>query len=292
MEKRRDILTTPASRQLARAKRKKRQLWLVLFLFLFIIIIIGLSYLSNYKKFVIVEVQVEGTHIIDPLLVKELVQKDLSGRYLKLFTKSNVLIYPKGKIEKDISNRFPRTESIAIRRVGFRTIVISITERSGSYLYCGENVPADTTKLGDNCYFVNNDGLIFDEAPYFSGDVYFKFYVKVGDGVASPLQQKVLPDEKFKKIIGFIDGLEALGLHAVGVVMSDPILYEFNLARNTNNTMPKVLFSSESDLDTIMANLTTAMSKKEFKDQIFDKYNSLLYIDLRFKNKVLYKFNE
>ena len=44
------------------------------------------------------------------------------------------------------------------------------------------------------------------------------------------------------------------------------------------------------DFDMILDNLSISMKKKEFAEEINTKYNTLLYIDLRFKNKVLYKF--
>jgi hypothetical protein len=34
------------------------------------------------------------------------------------------------------------------------------------------------------------------------------------------------------------------------------------------------------------------MKKQEFADEIISKYDDLLYIDLRFKNKVFYKFKD
>ncbi len=285
----RDSITSPRMLALSKEKRQRRYLWTGIIFFIFVVFVIGFSFLSRVPKFLITEVQVDGTHIVDPQQVKELVTGELSGRYLYLFTKANAFIYPESKIKKDIMHTFPRTETLSIKRIGFHTIVITISERAGSYLWCGASVPEQE---GDNCYFVNNDGLIFDVAPYFSGEVYFKFYVAVGDGVASPLEQKVLPPETFKQVIGFMDALEGEGLHPVALVMSDPNAYEFRLARTSIGTTPKILWNSESTLPVVLDNLLTAMKKPEFKNEIISRYNSLMYIDLRFKNKVLYKFNE
>jgi hypothetical protein len=44
-------------------------------------------------------------------------------------------------------------------------------------------------------------------------------------------------------------------------------------------------------LDIILDNLSVSMGKPEFANDIHSKYDTLLYIDLRFDNKVLYKFN-
>ena len=75
---------------------------------------------------------------------------------------------------------------------------------------------------------------------------------------------------------------------------------KFNYLRNDENylylnhgasdTVPEIIFNKDANLETILEDLSLAMGKKEFADAINSGYNKLLYIDLRFKNKVLYKF--
>ncbi len=290
MADKRDITTTPRTIELLRKKRKRQHAIAVVFFFLFVGLVIGLSYFSKYPKFVVTDIKVEGTHIIDPQAVGDLVLEDISGNYIYLFKKANTFILPEAKIREDILEKFQRTEKLEIKRVGFRTLLITISERSGSYLWCGSSIPIDSAKLGDDCYFLNTDGYIFDTAPYFSGEVYFKFYVPLGEGVL-PMGAHVLPKEIFKNIITFIDGVSALGLHSVSIVMNDENQYELYLSRTVTSN-PKILFNKESDLTTILSNLTAAINKPEFKNEVLSKYSTLNYIDLRFKNKVLYKFNE
>lgn len=290
MADKRDITTTPRTIELLRRKRKHQHAIAVVCFFLFVGLVVGLSYFSKYPKFVVTEIKVEGTHIIDAQAVGDLVLEDISGNYVYLFKKANTFILPETKIREDILEKFQRTEKLEIKRVGFRSLLITISERSGSYLWCGASIPTDSAKLGDDCYFLNTDGYIFDTAPYFSGEVYFKFYVPLGEGVV-PMGAHVLPKEIFKSIITFIDGVSTLGLHPVSVVMNDENQYELYLSK-TGTSNPKILFNKVSDLPTILSNLSAAINKPEFKTEVIGKYNSLNYIDLRFKNKVLYKFNE
>jgi hypothetical protein len=290
MADKRDIITTPRMLELLRRKRKRQNFVAFILFVLLIGVVIGLSYLSGYEKLVITDVVVEGTHIIDQAEVKGLVQKDLSGKYVYLFRKANTFIYPSHKLHDDIIKAFPRTDKLEIKRLGLKGLSINITERSGSYLWCGSDIPKEVSKIGEDCYFLNTDGYIFDKAPYFSGDVYFKFYIPLGEGV-DPLGSKVLPPEIFKPTINFIDGVTSLGLHPVSLIMNNEMEYVLNLS-HTSTSNPKILFNKESDLPTIFSNLAAAFSKPEFKNEIMNKYNTLKYIDLKFKNKVLYKFNE
>lgn len=290
MADKRDIITTPRTIELLRKKRKRQHAIAVVCFFLFVGLLVGLSYFSKYPKFVVTDIKVEGTHIIDAQAVGDLVMEDISGNYIYLFKKANTFILPEAKIREDILNKFQRTQKLDIKRVGFRSLLITISERSGSYLWCGSSIPTDSAKLGDDCYFLNTDGYIFDTAPYFSGDVYFKFYVPLGDGV-KPMGAFILPPDLFKQVVMLIDGVSSLGLQPVSITMNDEKQYELYL-EHTKTSNPKILFNKESDIQTILTNFTSAFNKPEFKDEVMSKYSNLNYIDLRFKNKVLYKFNE
>jgi cell division septal protein FtsQ len=285
----RDITTSPRILQIQRKRKKRNRILFMVIFILLIVFIIGLSYLSNYHKVIISNITVEGTHIIDSNDVKNKVQENLNGKYIYLFAKRNVFIYPKFKIEKDLKKNFPRIENLSVKLDGLNNLKVVIDERTGSYIYCGASVPAEYTNIGDNCFFINSDGYIFDVAPYFSGNIYFKFYVPIKDQ-ENPLGQFVLDTENFRDIINFIDGLADLGFVPISVVLNDENNFSINLESRPDGGEPQILFKKDNDINTIFSNLSAAMNNIEFKNQIFTKYSSLLYIDLRFNNKVLYKF--
>lgn len=283
------LVTSPRIMEIRR-KRKKRIIFAVIFYLLSIIIIfIGLIFLSRLQKMRIVNIEIKGTHIVDNTQIIENINNHINGKYLYLFNRNNAFIYPQNKIKNDLLIKFPRINNIDISLKGLNTMIVNIDERTGAYLWCGANIPEVVIESGDNCYFINSNGEVFDKAPYFSGNVYFKFYVPI-DGMEDPLNKIILNKDTFQKIIAFVDGLNALGLNSTSVVMNDPEAYVFHLERKGNIFEPIIYFNKENDLNKIFENLSSAMSKKEFKDNIISKYNNLHYIDLRFNNKVLYKF--
>jgi hypothetical protein len=286
-----DIITSPRLVELRRENKLRRYRLTFLLLVLFVIIIAGLSYLSNYHKIVINKVEVTGTYILDNKSIESKVQEDLQGKYLYLFAKKNTFIYPKSFIEHDLQKTFPRIENLSVKLEGVNTLKVTIGERVGSYLYCGASIPGEVMDIGENCYFINYDGYIFDTAPYFSGNIYFKFYIPIDDSKET-LGQNVLDKEKFHQIIAFIDRLEELGFNPVSLDMSNEENFSFKLKARPDGGEPQILFKKENDLPNILNNLVSAMKKKEFKDTITSNINKLQYIDLRFNNKVLYKFNE
>ena len=289
MANRRDITTSPRVQELRRARMKRRRVVFLIFIILFIGVVIGLSYLSHQPKLTISNIKVEGTHIIDSMDIEQSVNDHMSGNFIYLFSKKNSFLYPKSKIEKDLQKKFTRIKNLSIKLEGLNTLKIVIDERIGSYMYCGDSIPESASELGENCYFVNSDGYIFDVAPYFSGDIYFKFYIPLTN-TQDILSQQILDPKEFREIISFVDGLTELGLDPVSVVMSDKDRYSFHLRQNSNSIYPEILFKEDNDLATIFGNFSAAMQNPDFKNEIFSRYSSLSYIDLRFDNKVLYKF--
>lgn len=283
-----DIPLSPRIIEIKRKRRIKRLRGAILGFILLIVVIIGLSYFSNNEKMTISSVETTGNHIVSKESIEEKVFADISGKYLYLFSKANSFIYPRQKIYDDLIFSFPRIEKLSIYTDNLKTLHVDLSERVGSYLYCGATVPVDKDDIGENCYFINDDGFVFDEAPYFSGDIYFKYYVNINSN--DPLGKQILPKENFHKIIKFIEGIRGLGFKPIYLVVDSNDVCHLYLDYNLGDTKPEIVFIDRNDLDVLFDNLSLAMKKKEFSGEINSKYNSLLYIDLRFKNKVLYKF--
>lgn len=286
----RDIPTSPRIVEIRRKRRIRKIRVGVIFLLLFFLIVTALSFLSANEKMRIDNITVEGNHIIDEEEIENEIYKNISGRYIHLFSRNNSIIYPHKRVYDNLLLNFPRIESLSINRDNFKTLHINIIERVGAFLYCGANVPLNKEDVGENCYFINNDGLIFDQAPYFSGNIYFKYYVKLSDE-ANPLGRQMISVEDFHKITRFIDSIESLGLKPIYISLGQDGTNSLYLEHQEDNTLPKILFKNDADLEVLQDNFSLAIQKKEFAGEIHSKYNTLLYIDLRFKNKVLYKFS-
>ncbi len=285
-----DIPTSPRIIEIRHNRRVKRIRVVILFVVLLISMTGALAFFSANKNVVIDKIVVSGNHIIDEEDIEKEVYKNISGRYLYLFSRSNSFIYPYKKIYNSLLSTFPRIEKLSIYRDNLKTLHVDIFERTGSYLYCGATLPENKNEVGENCYFVNNDGLIFDTAPYFSGNIYFKFYLPLENSSSVSLGQQMIEVDRFHNLARFIDGVTALGFKPIYIIKDKEGTNFLYLNHGLNDTIPKIIFKDDVDLDVIYDNLSLSMKKKEFVSEINSKYNTLLYIDLRFKNKVLYKF--
>jgi hypothetical protein len=97
-----------------------------------------------------------------------------------------------------------------------------------------------------------------------------------------------LPDS-FANLVSFKKNLElmnlkptALGIEANGegnfFLVSVPIIG------------PKIIFKLDADFGEIAENLKSALDTEPLHTDFIKKFSSLLYLDLRFSNKVYYKF--
>lgn len=286
----RDIPKSARVLEIKHRRRIRKLKMLAVFFVIFLFVITLLAYLSGDRRVTIDKFIITGTQIINQEDIEKSVIKDISGKYSYLFYKSNSFIYPHKKIYNNLISDFPRIEKLSISRDGLKTLKIDISERLGSYLYCGNNIPENKEEVGENCYFINNDGLIFDKAPYFSGNVYFKYYMSLNNETNNPLNKQMMDADNFYKMVRFIDGITSIGFNPIYLVKELDGTNYLYLAKDNSEFGPRIIFKDIDDLEILLDNLSIAMKKKEFANEINSKYNTLLYIDLRFKNKVLYKF--
>lgn len=261
------------------ARRKRRVLYVkagvaVVFVGM---LVAAASYVAHLPALQIREVAVQGAEVVDVPALERFVLDELSGKYLFLFPKSNVLLYPKERLKASVMDAFTRLESVTVERDSLHRLTFSVTERAPEALWCGDNRLG--TEPGTTCYFLDADGYLYTKAPSFTGPVYVRFYGPLASG--EPMGQPFLTTERFRALMDFMRALEQGGLSPAELAVIDDTEYELYLADGT-----RVYFSGRQPLDRVLDNLLSVFSSEELKD--LPPY-ALEYIDLRFGNKVYYK---
>ena len=224
----------------------------------------------------------------------------MSGYYFWIFPKSNVLLYPKNDIKNRLNNKFKRLDNISFNIKNEKILEILLQERKAIYTWCGENpalysaVVLDDKELENQCYFIDENGYLFDRAPYFSGEVYFKFFGKLNNDKNKDntnfIGSYFLPDI-FYRMISFRDDVSSFGIKSSSFFLKEDGDIELYLSSSkTSNNLPKIIFKKDDDLLKVAENLQAAITTEPLKSDFEKKYSSLLYIDLRFNNKIYYKF--
>ena len=294
-----NVLNSPRFQKIKKERNKILRKKIFFLLFLLVLILVGLSFLSKWDKLNINNIEITGNKVIETKMIEDVVKEKIAGNYLYFFPKTNFLLYPKGEIIKELTNKFTRLKNISLSIKNFQTLDISVAERMTLYTYCGDapaeadlSISSDNTVPTQKCYFLDQDGYIFDEAPYFSGEVYLKFYGTVNNG--DPLNipsGSYFYQSIFSKLISFKDTLEKIGVKPAAFYVQDNGDIEVYLSSSVKSQLgPKIILKTDSDFDQVAENLQSVLTTEPFQSDFKNKYSSLLYIDLRFGNKVYYKF--
>lgn len=256
-------------------------------LFLFFVALGGLS---HNEKWNIEQVDISGTNAVSEDSVRALVLQKLVGNYYLVYARSNSYLFPKKEIEDEILNFFPRVARVSVMRVDDHVIAVNVTERKPYALWCGESFHPESSSYPD-CWFVDTAGFVFDRAPMFSPGVYMEVYSPlVGGGDTSPLRG-VLPDGQFTVANNFAKLLLGnVGKPAQLEVKSDD---DLSITIQSSVQFPflagvVIRFNTQSDPAVLLKNMLAAIPV-QFPDNTTGK-KKLLYIDMRFSNKVIFGF--
>ncbi len=245
-----------------------------------IIVCLVIVELSRMQSVSITRVDISGNSVIKAPDVSALVERDLSGNFLKIFPRKNIFIYPRKQIEKDILETFPRVDSVSVSLGDNRALVVDLTLRKPVSLWCASASSTLPDILSESCYFFDKSGFIFAPAPNFEGPVFVKYYgILSGD----PIKQVFLGGETVLKLGSFLDGLNnSLKLTATEVYIKDDYKeYDVFLSNGIG-----LYISGDIPFEDSLNNLSLFLNSSSTKQMGIGKFN---YIDLRYGNKIYYK---
>lgn len=271
--------------------RKKRQTELnkkIAIVAIAVLVILGCLIYSLYRPEVnINEIKINGTSVLKPALVERAIEDELVGKYFYLVPKSSYFFYPKNLILSKLRDNFKRIENISIVHKGFTGLVVNLSERNERYLWCGSDFLAELVPENE-CYFIDSGGYVFSKAPFYSGNLFLEFYgtLSVGDNI-NPIAGLVLPEDRFEKIISFRSALTLLGFDVIKILTKDDGDYELSVLDGG-----RILVSSKNNLEKNIEYLKLALATEPLKTKLDMGRENLDYLDLRFGNKVFFKFKQ
>lgn len=257
-----------------KSRRKKNTFKAVIFFVAFLAgmtAIVSFFYIPFFK---IKSISMSTDGIISIDAVTEIAEKELSGKHLSLFPKSNIFLLPKKNIAKSLVEGIPRIKTVRLDREFFDGLSIQIMERKNKALLCKK----------ESCAAVDEDGFVFEKTPYVSGGIIIKFYdqrgSEEGESPESATGKSMLLPAQFKKIMDFVGLVAKSGGEATEIFLKKEDIYEVMTKEGW-----RILINAKNEPDKAFANMMTAI-----ESEIKEKRKKLDYIDLRFGNKVYYKF--
>jgi hypothetical protein len=286
----RSVLNSHGVLELKHTRNRAIKNKIITYSIILFICVLGISIASRIKALNINNVIVSGNKVVDSASIEKVVKNNLNGHYLGILPKTNFIIYPKNKIKIDLQNDFKRIKDITLNNENIKNLEININEYEGKYLYCGNVIPELNSKDTQKCYFMDNNGYIFDEAPYFSGEIYFKFYGLVNSITENP-SGNYYNNEIFAKLIEFKTLIEKMDLKPTYIWLNNQDEIYVSLSKNGKMEInPIIILKKDSNLEKMAENLKAAIITEPLKTKLEKNYEDLKYIDLKFGNKVYYKF--
>ncbi len=232
------------------------------------------------------QLSVTGTVLIDPAALTDTGMRFLSEKKSFAIPRGNSVLFNKHSLEQYLKNNYPMIASIESSFIEPYHIQITVREYLQKYLWC-----TDTTLT--DCYRVDDTGLIYDHAPDYSRGVYPIFIT------ALPTNTKII------NTIIFTNQYEQITIEQIMKELSDSgfmvtmvdtsAVYDYQLFVNalngnplTNHTYIKV--SKKPQTISIHETLDLLLRDKIFQRDVTTK--TLEYIDLRFPEKIFYKFSD
>lgn len=282
-----------------------KTLAVMILLLLFFVAGGGVSYSDRWR---IDRIDIVGAKAVSTEEIHALVKEKLLGNYFFAYARENSFLFPREEIERVLLDTFPRLKTVSVGRIGAHTIVVTVSERKPYALWCGETrknaeltrtdaerIRGDVEERGKGidieCRFIDDTGFVFDRAPVFSEGVYLAVYgAVVGGKVGDPLRG-TLPVSRFASANTFTKLIRAELGEPIRVEMKEE--GESEIVIRTSATYPflagvAVRFKDGENSMTLMNNLRAAIIA-QFPENIGPK-KKLLYIDMRFGNKIFFGF--
>ena len=279
-----DIIKRHVQSQAERRRMSK----IYFFLFFFTFILVGLIFLVHYDRLLVKRISVTGNQVVSSDEIFALAQEQLVGNYFYLLPKRNIFFLPKRRIEEAVVSRMPYVRNLDSEVLESGVFNLRVTEREPAALWCG---------IDDQCSFIDDTGFVFSFAPKFSDNVYLKLSDHTGE---NQIGLRPIDGAKFRIIFLTAETLPIVlkesGLEkaeVVKVMITKDKDYDFIITQPLLNE--KLIWTlrlppNQENFSHLLSNLKAALTAPEFKKSYDVSAGRLDYVDLRFGNKVFYKF--
>lgn len=220
----------------------------------------------------VLAIQVQGAQTLSSTTIEAQVRELLQGSYLWFLPRNSIFLYPQEQIMHTLMTSHPTLESVQVHAVDFHTIAVGLSERQPRALWC--------SKEAAGCFFMDEQGVVYDIAPTFSEEVYTRYF---GSTTGEGLPKQYLSEGDFQALSALVDAIDQkLHEEEVSVVMvdaSNDVAIQFK-------TGFELKFALHDEAGDVFERLTLALTGEIFKAHVLKDFE---YLDLRFGDKLYYK---
>lgn len=265
-------MVTRKFRKPYQVKRKKsilknRFFWLA---FLILVIIGIITYFAIFASiFHIKEIQISGNQKVQREDLEGFIWSEVERKILIFSTKS-IFLANLQEIKKNLLETFPKISQINLKRKFSDILIVRIQEREPLFVFCKNSSP---------CFYLDKEGVIFEEV---SGNGEQFLIIKDVRSQEARLGKKVIEE----KLLGDIRKI-VLELRETEIFIEEFTLFEEKIEVKTLQDF-EVYFNQKEDISSQIQNLSLVLEE----EIPTENRANLEYIDLRFGNRVYYKYRK
>lgn len=258
-------------------KKRRRIAWgrkFLVFLILVGVLLGAFAWFSGSGVLNVKKIEVMGMTTLNVDELTQNIQKSLDGRYLGLFSRSNILILPWIGIKNSLMRDFLKIDRVFVWITGENSIRVSVSERTPVGIWC------QSKERGvQGCYFLDKSGFIYTEAPEIIGNSFYYFY---GGIFENPIGNTFVGNPKFLRLYAFMKKLKELGFAPISLSALPDNEYEIDLEAGG-----QIDFNESQSFETSLENID-AMLLNNVVSTSTAFLGKLNHLDLRYGNKVHY----
>lgn len=267
--------------------RKRFIIWVILWLLLIGSGIFALSSVARHEMVTIDSVSIKGTEKVSRDDMHSFVEEHLESERFQVVPRTNILGAPVAKIERALMNEFLRIKRVRITRENLNELSVQILEREPAFRVCPQDSEKTERSLvelpGDQCLLGDETGFLFAYAPNVwlsSEDVH-----AVSTDSSLRVGTTLLEQEAMSGIFRFIDNLETHDIQVEKVNITDSSVVRFMTDQEYD-----LLAETTSDFEETLLDFLTVLDSDVLQQELAEK--EVYEIDMRFDNKVFYRFKE
>jgi hypothetical protein len=275
----------------SREREKKLKNTKRLFGVLLMVIIVGaFLVLVNLNFFRVTGFNLVGQTSQDLALVKSTIRSELNGYCFFIVPNNSVFFFSKTRLINLLKLRFPGLQTVEINSPDLNTLTIKFVDRESKVLWCS------TSKSGKLCFYLNDEGQVYQTAPNFSDSIVMEFNSEL---VIKKLPSQVIDPQDLERAKVFLNFTKST-LVDWPTPKSNYRLVQINIlpAKDFEAIIAsaidpdkswKIIFNTGTNSDQLITNFNSLV-KDPTLTKDWDTAKSLDYLDFRFDNKVFYRF--
>ncbi len=248
-------------------------------------------FLINCSFLRVTKFVVMGTTFENKSLIEQKAGEALTGSYYFIVPKNSVFFYQEKSVLNYLKKSFPRLADIEIMAPELNALKITVSDKKPKLIWC-EGMASDK-----KCFYLDESGRTYSEAPSFSENIIFEL---AGYHLGDKIGQKALTSDRIENISNFLIFLTnilpsfqkdetALKILQTKVLPDGDFSVEIGFSSGSS-VLFKILFNADRQTEDLINNLTSILKNETFLTELKNKEQKLEYLDLRFGQKVFYRF--